>query len=203
MKCTGTIIEWNDERGFGFIEPQGGGKRAFVHISAIRHKGHRPVSGDAVTYRVGKDSKGRLQASHVSFVKRRKAKRGGPPRVALAVVATVAIGVLYALHWLPLTVVGIYAVASAIAFLLYAKDKNAAKRNRWRTPEQTLHTISLLGGWPGALLGQRVFHHKTTKQPFQFFFWITVLANVGGIWWLLTSGEFYTWEALVQRLKAT
>lgn len=41
------------------------------------------------------------------------------------------------------------------------------------------------------------------KQPFQFFFWITVLANVGGIWWLLTSGEFYTWEALVQRLKAT
>ena len=197
MKYTGNISDWNDERGFGFIEPQGKGKRAFVHISAFKQKTHRPVNGDAVTYVLEQDAKGRLQAKNVHFVKHKAPAPSGPPRVAMAMIAAVVIGVLYLLHWLPPAMVAIYAAASALSFLLYAKDKNAAKRNRWRTPEQTLHTASLLGGWPGALLGQQVFRHKITKQSFQFFFWVTVLVNIGGVWWLLTSGELYRWQALV------
>jgi uncharacterized membrane protein YsdA (DUF1294 family) len=43
---------------------------------------------------------------------------------------------------------------SVIAIIMYAKDKNAAEWGRWRTPEITLHLLSLLGGWPGAGIAQ-------------------------------------------------
>jgi uncharacterized membrane protein YsdA (DUF1294 family) len=43
----------------------------------------------------------------------------------------------------------------------------------------------LLGGWPGALLAQDLFRHKTSKTVFQAMFWCTVLLNCGGLaWWL-------------------
>ena len=61
---------------------------------------------------------------------------------------------------------GFYALMSAISFLLYGLDKRASMRGGWRTSETRLHLVELLGGWPGALLAQRVFRHKTRKQPF-------------------------------------
>jgi uncharacterized membrane protein YsdA (DUF1294 family) len=64
-----------------------------------------------------------------------------------------------------------------VTFLVYAWDKSAARRGAWRVPESTLHVLALLGGWPGALLAQRVLRHKTRKQPFGAIFWVTVLAN--------------------------
>ena len=77
----------------------------------------------------------------------------------------------------PVTVVAAYALFSAVAFLMYAADKSAAEQGKWRTKESTLHTIALVGGWPGALVARRVFRHKTTKQPFRTIFWGTVVAN--------------------------
>nr|NJM04595.1 DUF1294 domain-containing protein [Desulfobacula sp.] len=41
---------------------------------------------------------------------------------------------------------------SIAAFGMYKKDKSAAKWDDWRTPESTLHMVSLFGGWPGALI---------------------------------------------------
>lgn len=74
---------------------------------------------------------------------------------------------------------------SMVAFVAYGLDKAAAKEGRRRTPERTLHLISLAGGWPGALIGQRVFRHKTRKQPFRTIFWGTVVANLVVVTWLL------------------
>ena len=70
-----------------------------------------------------------------------------------------------------LTVIGFYALISAVSFILYAVDKSAAKRGALRISETTLHLSELFGGWPGALIAQRVFRHKTRKQPFQLIFW--------------------------------
>ena len=53
-------------------------------------------------------------------------------------------------------VFAIYLITSIITFLVYAQDKSAAKHNRWRTKESTLHTLALTGGWPGALLAQKI-----------------------------------------------
>jgi uncharacterized membrane protein YsdA (DUF1294 family) len=70
-----------------------------------------------------------------------------------------------------------YIVASVVTFAVYAADKSAARRGSWRTPETTLHLLSVLGGWPGALLAQRMLHHKSFKRSFQLVFWLTVAVN--------------------------
>ncbi len=59
-----------------------------------------------------------------------------------------------------------------------------------RVPEKTLHLLALFGGWPGALMGQRVFRHKTQKFGFRIVFWLCVtlhLTVVGGIVYVLQS----------------
>jgi uncharacterized membrane protein YsdA (DUF1294 family) len=86
-----------------------------------------------------------------------------------------------------LALLGGYAVLSAATFVVYGVDKSAAEHRRWRTPERTLHLLSLAGGWPGALAAQRVFRHKTRKQPFQAIFWCTVIANGVALAWLLSQ----------------
>ncbi len=45
-------------------------------------------------------------------------------------------------------------------------------------PETTLLLLGLIGGWPGAIVGQVVFRHKTTKESFGNAFWVTVVINV-------------------------
>jgi uncharacterized membrane protein YsdA (DUF1294 family) len=85
---------------------------------------------------------------------------------------------------LPVLVLGLYAMASIAAFAAYAFDKSAAKNGRWRTPERTLLALGLIGGWPGALLAQRVLRHKSRKISFQLSFWASVMLNCGALIWL-------------------
>jgi len=81
----------------------------------------------------------------------------------------------------------VYLAASSITFIAYAWDKSAAKNGRWRTQESTLHLLSLAGGWPGALVAQKVLRHKSRKQSFQFTFWVTVVINCGTLGWVFSS----------------
>ena len=77
-------------------------------------------------------------------------------------------------------VAALYAGASVVCALVYAIDKSAAKAGRWRVSESTLHTLSLVGGWPGALVAQQVLRHKSNKAAFRAVFWLTVVVNVAG-----------------------
>nr|WP_176518296.1 DUF1294 domain-containing protein [Pseudomonas faucium] len=76
--------------------------------------------------------------------------------------------------WLPL---GLYPAASLVALLLYWQDKQQARNAGWRTPEKVLHASELLGGWPGALVAQQLFRHKTRKLSYQAVFWGIVLLH--------------------------
>lgn len=71
----------------------------------------------------------------------------------------------------------LYLLASLVSFVQYCQDKNSAERGRWRTPEKILHLTELLGGWPGALVAQQVFRHKTRKASYQVLFWLIVAAH--------------------------
>lgn len=91
---------------------------------------------------------------------------------------------------LPAEVVWFYLAASLAAFSAYALDKSAARNGRWRTQESTLHLIGLAGGWPGALVAQRLLRHKSRKQSFQIVFWATVIVNCCTLaWFVTTSGS--------------
>ncbi len=82
-------------------------------------------------------------------------------------------------------------VMSVIAFVAYGVDKRrAGSIGRRRVPERTLHLLELLGGWPGAILAQRRFRHKTKKASFRLAFWFVVLLHltiVAGVVYLVVG----------------
>jgi uncharacterized membrane protein YsdA (DUF1294 family) len=77
----------------------------------------------------------------------------------------------------PVLAVAIAFVISVAAFAGHWIDKRRAEADRWRTSENTLHLLELLGGWPGAFLAQRIFRHKTAKPGYQVVFWLIVVAH--------------------------
>jgi len=75
----------------------------------------------------------------------------------------------------------VYFFLSLFTFIAYALDKIKAHRNEWRISENTLHWLEFLGGWPGALIAQRIIRHKNKKTSFQVTFWIIVIIHIA-IW---------------------
>jgi uncharacterized membrane protein YsdA (DUF1294 family) len=74
-----------------------------------------------------------------------------------------------------------YLTISLITFGVYGVDKRKAQLARWRIKENTLHLLELLGGWPGAFVAQRYFHHKSRKTSFQVVFWAIVTLHIA-VW---------------------
>lgn len=191
MRFQGRIVDWHDEKGFGFVSPTGREERAFLHIKAFSRRGRRPAGNELVSFTMATDAKGRLRAERVAFVvlgaKPAPVRGSTRWRGVIAAIFLTAVACLCAFGTLPAEVVGVYLVASAITFVLYAFDKAAARRGDQRTPESWLQLMSLLGGWPGALVGQHVMQHKTRKASFQLTFWFTVAANIVAIVYLLSA----------------
>ena len=184
----GVLADWNDERGFGFITPAAGGSRVFAHVSTFP-RGRRPVTGCEVTYAEVRDERNRARASEVRYLGAAPASNAGasgiPLTLAIAMLFLSLLVGLLVLDKLPVVLLAAYGVFSGVAFLMYGFDKSAAEQGRWRTSESNLHTIALVGGWPGALVARRVFRHKTTKQPFCTIFWVTVIANCVALAWFV------------------
>ena len=79
----------------------------------------------------------------------------------------------------------VYLVSSATTFVAFGWDKRAARRGQWRVRESTLHVLELLGGFPGALVAQQVFRHKSFKRSYRLVLWaIIVLHALAWFWWL-------------------
>lgn len=90
-----------------------------------------------------------------------------------------------------LTAKGLLAVyllaVNLAAFVLYGADKRRAKQGTWRIPEKTLFLLPLLGGSIGALLGMRVFHHKTKHWYFVWGIPAILLAQIALAVWIYTK----------------
>jgi uncharacterized membrane protein YsdA (DUF1294 family)/cold shock CspA family protein len=190
MRYQGKITSWKDDQGFGFITQNGDGKQVFVHIKSFANQQRRPVENEIVTYELNADAKGRAQAKIVAFVGERvpsatSSRHSNVPLILVAAFFVLVAGSAFS-GKLPFAVLGLYFVASAVAFVAYALDKSAARNDQWRTPESTLHLFALVGGWPGALAAQKLLQHKSKKQSFQIVFWATVVLNCGALGWLFS-----------------
>lgn len=204
MRFEGTVKSWNDERGFGFIEPELGGQEIFVHITAFPSRSQPPPLNQRVTFEVELNREGKKRARNVAPVRsliarvvrpRRTTAKGG----AASLVAFAAFALLYlvvAILWRVPNMVAIgYAALSAICFLAYVIDKHSAKSGGWRTKESTLLLLGLVGGWPGAMLAQQLLRHKSIKTSFRVAFWFTVALNVIAFV-VLSSPRIGAWSLL-------
>ena len=72
------------------------------------------------------------------------------------------------MKWIAVGYLCVVGLMSLITFACYGWDKRAARLEGLRISENRLHTLSLLGGWPGALIGRQIFRHKTQKTWFTF-----------------------------------
>ncbi|QDC44116.1 DUF1294 domain-containing protein [Methylophilus medardicus] len=82
-----------------------------------------------------------------------------------------------------------YLLLNLITIIVYYLDKRAARQKERRVSETTLHLLALLGGWPGAIVAQQLFRHKTQKRVFKVVFWLTVLLHCAAIAWLIAEHD--------------
>ena len=192
MRIKGKITHWNPDKAYGFITPASGAKEVFVHVKAFADGSVTPAVGQLVAFSPGTDRQGRPCAVRVTLGSERPPGAIGRndallwslvAGVFLLVVVLAAAGGL-----LPASVAVFYLGLSAFAYAVYASDKSAARTGLWRTPENRLHVLALLGGWPGALIAQQVLRHKSRKASFRFTFWVTVVLNCAALAWLFTPG---------------
>jgi uncharacterized membrane protein YsdA (DUF1294 family)/cold shock CspA family protein len=181
----GKIAQWDDGRGFGWVVPEtaagssGTAKnRVFVHIKEFG-RGPRPQVGDVVTFLMGKDAQGRACAKNLRFLSKGLVLRTVGTSSLMGLAGLLVLPVLASLK-LPLqawVVPGWMLVMSVAAWVVYRIDKKAAVNGVSRIPENTLHVLELLGGWPGAFLAQRVFRHKSAKVRYRVVFWAIVFLH--------------------------
>jgi uncharacterized membrane protein YsdA (DUF1294 family)/cold shock CspA family protein len=193
MAQQGELIEWNDERGFGFIRPDDGGPRLFVHISQIGRIATRPRVGDRMSYAIGPGRDGKAAATRVSIAganpfKGRALARGvdvvAPRHHPIRAYISLALLAMLAFGWLagsiPPVLVALYLVLGLASAWLYYADKQSAEAREWRTSEATLHGLDLAFGIIGGLLAQQIFRHKTAKPGFAAMTY--VIAGVHALW---------------------
>lgn len=192
MRQQGRLTDWNDDRGFGFITPLSGGATLFAHVSEFPRSQRRPIVTDLVTYVADADDRGRPRAADIRFLAPTRAREtrhdqvrassADRPATAIALGFFALLAVVGAFNRAMWVVLLVDVVLSAATVTAYRFDKLAARQGQWRAKESSLHLLALLGGWPGALVAQQWYHHKTRKQSFQVTFWFTVVGNIGMTW---------------------
>ncbi len=202
MRFQGKLTNWNDDKGFGFVEPNGGGTRAFVHIKSFKKNSRRPIEGDLIVYEQIKDTKGKYKAVNISLAQDKKKQKRTSAETKdyasiIVILFTLSLPVLIFLNYMPIEVLYLYCFASVVAFLAYALDKSAAKNDKWRTPESHLHLLSIVGGWPGAFYAQKKLRHKSSKKEFKQVYWVGVFINICAFLWLLTEQGHQFLETIV------
>ena len=213
MNKQGTVVRWDEAKGFGFIRGTGA-QDIFFHVRDFRAgPGATPRQGMNVTFEeIHVGGKGpRAMAVQPVGMPLAAAPRNDRPRrprpttakraatsppassalIALPLMAAYAAALLWAMWMklLPAWVLAASLVLNLAVFFVYWKDKYAAETRRWRVKEDTLHLWSLLGGWAGAWFAQQVLRHKSRKASFLQVFWFTVVAHCAAVgWWLFRAG---------------
>ena len=201
MRDQGRLVEWFDDKGYGFIQPNDSTKdRVFLHIKDFSRPGPRPIVGCALDYAVILDERGRFRAQQVHYLKASQTKaaqspnkknvvqmpRQAEPMQILCIIYILALAGLSVVGLLSGMVLLFVSIINVLTHWFYAQDKEAAQMGNRRVPENTLHLLSFLGGWPAAWLAQQRLRHKTQKQPFRKIYFCTIAFNILLILWLIS-----------------
>lgn len=202
MRDQGRLVEWHDEKGYGFIQPNDTNKaRVFLHIKEFSRPGPRPIVGCALDYQVALDGQGRYRATQVVYLKASQTQKNvvnnvkvfktkdiqvKSPMIIVIVIYIVVLGILAAIGRLPALLPIFLILMNVVCYWFYSQDKEAAQLGNRRVPEQTLHVLSFLGGWPAAWLAQQRLRHKTQKASFLRIYRLTIIFHVLLLLWLIS-----------------
>lgn len=188
MRYQGKIVKWQDDKGFGFVRATSDSKDVFLHISDIHRLNKRPEVNEQISYELIKDDRGRFRATHVAYLNKSANvnKIEQPTKLSSAFLAFILIFFILVIERtlkgvLPVTFTLMLFGANLLLFLYYYQDKTSAIKKAWRTPESTLHWLSLIGGWPSAYVAQKLFNHKHKKQSFVVTYRLTVFINCSAV----------------------
>jgi len=138
----GKIIKWNDDRGFGFIEPESHKGNIFVHISGFRTRSRRPEVGDDVTFSIEQEAQDKVRAKNVKICGLRETPsyKIEPPRknvidYGLIVIALSSIGFVIYQYFQTSNIQSgwYYGIPALISFFLL---------NRQKTPQEKSYRCS-------------------------------------------------------------
>ena len=193
---SGNIVNWDNEKGYGFICFGDAHQNIFFHATAFHYAAKRPQVGQSVSF---------YCKPSIPQEKRQKAERvvlkgdeaflfttltpdhnnlniNMPKLILNSLIGCVF---LAAVSYHSSILAAVYLAFSLVAFILYRSDKRTAQKRTkthsgylGRVPEKNLHLLALLGGWPGALIARAAFNHKTSKAEFIRAFWLTVVINI-------------------------
>ena len=202
MQKSGVIVRFDAVRGFGFIRCPDSVADVFFHVRDFRGAGAGPVEGLAVIYEEidvgGKGPRGMAVRardgapavlSHMERTRRTTARRPREPHAWSGKLTMLPLILAYAalLHWafvhrrVSVESLQLLAIVNMLCFVIYWRDKSAARHGGWRTSEMRLHLFSLLGGWPAAWIAQQWLRHKSSKDSFQDTYRVTVLGHWTGL----------------------
>ncbi len=204
-------MRWDSTRAFGFIRSPETSADIFFHIRDFQGR-VTPQEGMAVSFEEihvgGKGPRAMaVNTLDASFSRPALAANALPRHRAGSTQASAssprlltAVTLLLMPSWAALVLWGIWAarlpiptlaaipILNLLTFWVYWNDKHAAQTGRWRTKEDTLHLLALLGGWPGAWFAHQILRHKSRKAEFRTTYWATVLihcaALTGWLFWL-------------------
>lgn len=203
MQRIGTVQRFDPDRGFGFLHSPQSPADVFFHVRDFDRRQGPPTVGLAVTFEeihVGGKGPRAMAVRPVGQTSASTASRTPRPAIAPAArdtrhapgtpsaslplflaalaleLALLATGVVRAA--LPVMALALLPALNLVTFWLYWHDKDAAQRGAWRVQENTLHMLSLAGGWPAAWWAQQLLRHKSRKPAFRHTYWATVVGHL-------------------------
>lgn len=162
------MVDWNDQRGFGFARLSGGTERVFVHVKSLNPNMPRLKVGDQIEMEIVTGRNGKPAAAAVDILGKETGKK--PPlsmHLATAAILLILLQIGLMMAVIPMWLASFYVSMGALALVAYSWDKQAARIGAWRISETKLHMIDLCGGIIGGLLAQHMYVHKMSKKSFQ------------------------------------
>ncbi len=178
-RVNANIVEWFDNKGYGFARMHGGSERIFVHAKSLNKDRHgkslsRLKKGDELELEVIKGLKGRPAAQNVRLLSKEDLAKQLPLHLFTAAILLLIVQLIVVLDQATFSLLATYSIMGLISLYLYRYDKRAAQYGWPRIREWQLLAVDFFGGIIGGLIGQARYRHKTSKITYQARTFITV-----------------------------
>lgn len=190
MRAEGKIVFWDTASGKGYALAKAGGCKIYIEEKDFTDSTYIPTVGQAIKLTIKEPQRGKPVGESITLLGNKVRRKKLPTRsFTWAMIALTALLAAWLVSYqiVASSVLIYYGVLSLVSLSCYLLDKRAARKDLWRFKERNLQLVALLGGWPGALLGQGLLRHKTSKLYFLSTFYCIVLLHLALLFWYLTE----------------